>query len=593
MQDKVVINRIELRNFKAFNQFSITLAEMNILVGPNNSGKSTILNALRVLAAGLRRANAKVADMIEGPEGHTYGYIVPTDDLPVSLENVHTNYDDGIPTTVTFHLSNKSSLMLYFPPSGGARLIPIEPAKAVRTPSSFRNVFPIKVDFVPVLGPVEHEEPMVEARTVQRGLSTHRASRHFRNYWHQMPEGFDEFAEIIRNTWPGITISPPEVVDINKLAMFSKEERFDRELYWSGFGFQVWCQLMTHIVRSKEASLLVIDEPEIYLHPDLQRQLLLILRDAKSDILLATHSTEIVAEAEPSDIVVIDKTKRSGQRIKNLDQVQNAMNLLGSNQNITLTRLAKTRRVLFVEGQDFKIISRFAQQIDLKELANKINLTVVPVEGFSHWADVKSLAWGIEQTLGTSLSLFAVFDRDYRSDEEIESISNELKENLWMAHIHRRKEIENYLLVPSAIDKAIMRRLQDQSKRKGISLIEPNPVIEVLDKITNSIKINIQAQYTSSRMKFFRDRRSSLHESTIASETMGIFERKWQDINTRMEIVPGKEVLARLNTYLSETYGINLTPTAIIAEFRREDVPGDLLILLRNLDKFRRSQISN
>src|SRR5579859_4031623 len=69
------------------------------------------------------------------------------------------------------------------------------------------------------------------------------------------------------------------------LAMFCDERRIERELFWAGFGFQVWCQLLTHILRAETATVLVIDEPEIYLHPDLQHQLLSLLRDLGPDVL--------------------------------------------------------------------------------------------------------------------------------------------------------------------------------------------------------------------------------------------------------------------------------------------------------------------
>lgn len=83
--------------------------------------------------------------------------------------------------------------------------------------------------------------------------------------------------------------------------MFCTEERETREIFWAGFGFQVWCQLLTHVVRHRETNLLIIDEPEIYLHPELQRQMVAMLRDAGPDVLLATHSAEVVGEAEPPE----------------------------------------------------------------------------------------------------------------------------------------------------------------------------------------------------------------------------------------------------------------------------------------------------
>ncbi|HSU83606.1 MAG TPA: AAA family ATPase, partial [Thermoanaerobaculia bacterium] len=43
----VTITSVEFRNFKAFSHFSISLQSLNILVGPNNCGKSTILGAFR------------------------------------------------------------------------------------------------------------------------------------------------------------------------------------------------------------------------------------------------------------------------------------------------------------------------------------------------------------------------------------------------------------------------------------------------------------------------------------------------------------------------------------------------------------------
>jgi predicted ATP-dependent endonuclease of OLD family len=65
--------------------------------------------------------------------------------------------------------------------------------------------------------------------------------------------------------------------------------------------------MLTHLIQSSESSLFLIDEPDIYLHSDLQRQLLGILRNLGPDILIATHSMEIINEAEGDDIILITR----------------------------------------------------------------------------------------------------------------------------------------------------------------------------------------------------------------------------------------------------------------------------------------------
>ena len=173
-------------------------------------------------------------------------------------------------------------------------------------------------------------------------------------------------------------IQRPEITDAlnNELSMFCLEDRMTREIFWVGFGFQIWCQMLTHLSRAKPSTLVVIDEPEVYLHPDIQRQLIGILRDLGPDVLLATQSTEIMAEAEPAEIIFVDKLRRAGERTKDTSGIQKSLEAIGSNQNIILSALARNRRVLFVEGDnDFNLICRFARKLGLIELGAGLGIT--------------------------------------------------------------------------------------------------------------------------------------------------------------------------------------------------------------------------
>jgi hypothetical protein len=164
------------------------------------------------------------------------GYLIPRDQLDISTENIHTDYTDA-DTTVTFRLSNGNRLRLLFPAKGDCALVPEAQRRRITSPSTFKSEFPISVAVVPVLGPLEHDEPVVKPATVQRNLQTHRASRHFRNFWYYYPEGFPDFADLVAKTWPGMDVEAPEQSG-EIMLMFCREHRITRELFWSGFGFQ-------------------------------------------------------------------------------------------------------------------------------------------------------------------------------------------------------------------------------------------------------------------------------------------------------------------------------------------------------------------
>lgn len=585
MSERVSITSVEFDTYKALENYSVRLSHMNILVGPNNSGKSTVLGVFRVLAQALRRARSKRADRVRTPEGLRAGWQIPIDALPVSVENVHTDYVDA-DSLVVVRTSNRGSLNLFFPAAGGFIFYADAGGEAIRSPVGFTKNLPVDIQVVPVLGPLEHEEVPVTAETVRKNLSTTRASRNFRNYWRHNPGGFDEFSAMIASTWPGMEIQPPEVLG-EVVAMFCLERRITRELFWSGFGFQIWCQLLSHIFRAANASLIVVDEPEVYLHPDVQRRLLGILRDMGPDILMATHSTEIMSEADPSEIILIDKTKRRSERLKDIEGVQSALESIGSIQNITLTRLARNRKLLFFEGaSDFQLVRRFARKLGLSELAAGTGLTTVEAGGFSSWEKVRDLASGFETTLGVPLSVGAVFDRDYWCAEEIRDIMNQLTRHLAFAHIHERKEVENYLLVPDVLQRATEKAIQERARRSGTSAPEmKKPVADLLRTITNPMKSQVQSQYISKRVEYLR--RSKKDDSSITADAIEIFEPKWNNLLQRMELVPGKKVLARLRDELRTSYSINLTDHKIVSEFETDEIPHDLVSLLGDMDGYR------
>lgn len=580
--------RVEFHRFKAFKTFTIELKHFNVLVGPNNAGKSTILTAFRILAAALRKATTKSAEAVRGPLGPILGHVIDLRAISVAEENIFFNYDDSEPATVRFSLSNKNSLTLYFPERGYCLLLHDAHGKRISSPSTFRSNFNCPIGFVPILGPVEHHEPLYEREAARLALFSYGAARNFRNIWHHYPERFSEFRSVLQQTWPGMDIEPPELDTSHgkvRLHMYCPENRIPREIFWAGFGFQVWCQMLTHLIQSKHASLFLIDEPDIYLHSELQRQLLGLLKNLGPDILVATHSTEIITEAETDDIVLVNKGRRTARRIRDPSQLEEVFKILGSNINPILTQLAKTRRVLFVEGKDFQILGKFARKLGRSAVGNRTDFAVVPIEGFNP-ERIRNLKLGMETTLGGKILVAAILDRDYRSDLECDSVTQACRQFCDYVSILKRKEIENFLLLPSAIDRAAEQKIADRVRRSGLEQQYQSEAATLLGSYADVMKSQVVSQYLTSRRRFERINSPTLDESTVSKRAIEDFERVWADPELRLNVIPGKEAISEINKHFQQHYKVTVTATSIVDAMRTGEVPSEMSALVQMLSDF-------
>jgi hypothetical protein len=82
-----------------------------------------------------------------------------------------------------------------------------------------------------------------------------------------------------------------------------------------------------------------------------------------------------------------------------------------------------------------------------------------------------------------------------------------------------------------------------------------------------------------------------LAEETITEQLMVEYEEMWNNIEHRLLMVPGKEIIGKLNTYLQEKYGINISSRLIVDSFLREEVPEEMIELISLINKFANQKI--
>ncbi len=100
------------------------------------------------------------------------------------------------------------------------------------------------------------------------------------------------------------------------------------------------------------------------------------------------------------------------------------------------------------------------------------------------------------------------------------------------------------------------------------------------------MKHDVQAQFLKRRHPFAKSVNRALDDASITSRLLADFDEKWNDLKTRLDLVPGKEVLTSLNGHLQETCGVSVTPTSIIEAMTEGDIADEMKSILLALNAF-------
>ncbi len=155
-----------------------------------------------------------------------------------------------------------------------------------------------------------------------------------------------------------------------------------------------------------------------------------------------------------------------------------------------------------------------------------------------------------------------------------------------LVQIHKRKELENFLLVPEAILRAVKRRVAERNNRTEENVQFDEDVLELLINLTDPIRRSVEAKYLSKRRPFEKSRNPSLDDSTISEMLMTEFDNVWEKAEERFRLVPGKTTIASLNKYLQKKYFVTITVSLVIDCFLKSEVPSEMVDLIDRIATF-------
>ena len=463
-----MLTKIGLKNFKQFTAVEIELGNPVVFVGPNNSGKTSALQALALWDIGLRRWNEKRQGKVS-PQKRP-GVTINRKDLiaiPVpganllwrdlhvrdvrrengSQETRNIRIDivvEGVTDDVAwscgleFDYANEESF--YCRP---LRLTEDKEAERMSIPPEASRA---RLAFLPPMSGLAANETRLDPGAINLRIGEGRTAEVLRNLCYQIasgPNGTSAWQHLTARIESLFGVRIDEPIYIPERGEIEMQYRtrggIQLDLSCSGRGLQQTLLLLAHI-QVNHGSVLLLDEPDAHLEILRQRQIYELLslsaRESGCQVIAASHSEVILNEAADRDVVVAFVGKphriddRGSQLVKSLKEI-------GFDQYY---QAEQTGWVLYLEGAtDLAILQGFAELLNhpAREVLQRPFVKYIlnqPQKARDHFRGLREAKHDL---IGMVLC--------DRLQSPLQPTA-ELKEYAW-----RRREIENYLCQPETL----------------------------------------------------------------------------------------------------------------------------------------------
>ena len=566
-----MLKRITFRNYRCFESHTITLRLLTVAVGRNNAGKTTVVEGLRLLSlATARLTSGNYRNPLPGI-GISYqlrGVQLPVDAASFNYETLFHDYGSP-PALVTGEFASGASIEVHLgSPEYVFAACKLPGGKFARTRHETRVHIDL-IEVLPQVGPLRIHETVLDRDYVRSNMSGRLAPRHFRNQLRYERERFRDFVELAERSWPGLRFRNNRVELGESLSLFVQDGDFVAEIGWMGHGLQIWLQVVWFLARIQPDSVIVLDEPDVYLHPDLQRRLMRQISAMSHQVIVTTHSVEMMSETTPADLLIVDKRHPNSRFADSQRSAQRLIDQLGSTHSLSFARLWHTKKLIALEGKDIELLEPLYRTLALE--GSLTDQPWISIGGWSGWPYTIGSRLLLKNSAGDAIRVYCILDRDYHTDEEVQERLKEARKRAVELHVWGRKELENYLLVPSAIS-----RLMKKRARRAHAAITAEAVREKIEAIALTMRDEVTDKYVSSFLDL--DRRAG--PARASSRARAHVSGRWGCMSLQLTIVPGKEVISQLSGWAADDFGASFGAITLAREIRSDEIDDEVVTVL-------------
>lgn len=462
-----MLTKLTTRNFKRFDEVEVDLGNPVVLIGPNNSGKTTALQALALWEIGLKRWNEKRKgktspekrpgvtinrrDLIAVPvpdakllwrglnvrEVKHSGVKQQTKNIRIDVIVEGITEDKAWKCGLEFDYANEESFYC-------------RPLRLTEDTNPERMPIPeeaelIEMAFLPPLSGLAANEDRLDPGAINVRIGEGRTAEVLRNLcyilYSSKKESWQKLINQIESLFGAELNIPDYITARGEVVMAYREHGSQLDLSSSGRGLQQTLLLLAYMYAHPGAVLL-LDEPDAHLEILRQRQIYQILvdvaRENGNQIIAASHSEVLLNEAAERDVVVafVGKPHRINDRGS---QVLKSLKDIGFEHYY---QAEQTGWVLYLEGStDLAILRTFAEKLEHNEALEALERPFVHYVG-NLPSEVRKHFFGLKEAV-PHLKGVALFDR----------LEQPLPEDLGtIGLMWSKREIESYLCYPEVLE---------------------------------------------------------------------------------------------------------------------------------------------
>ena len=376
-----MIHTVRIKGFKRFEEAEFRLPGHVVLAGPNNMGKTTVLQAIASWALALRRwresndfnprrgyARVPIArQAFTAVPLRSFDLLSRDRRYPSTIE-IELGHNDG--WSVAMELIGDSTEQIYVRPRTGT------------DPGTLREL-ELPAVFVPPMTGLGIEEPVFQPPKIEQLLGLGRPGEVLRNLIAEANRDDAAWPALWKSMYKlfGYALIPPDTTGAHIIAEYGQvRDRRPVPPYFdiasAGSGFQQVLMLLAFL-HTRPGTVLLLDEPDAHLHIILQdaiyHELRTVAARQRSQLIVATHSEVIINSVEPRELCVMLNQPQMVADTAERNRLVSSLRVLS---NEDAMRALQVSGMLYVEDYtDIKLLRAWAAR--LKHRAERLLTTEV------------------------------------------------------------------------------------------------------------------------------------------------------------------------------------------------------------------------